>query len=196
MPNVITSGEFAVLSANSTSTSFSLTEGFSSIAVLKAAGYGVVPLAVASSQTDSNNATVQSYGAVKLRVFGTGADNSTLSVRVWAYSPSGSSSGYVTCVGEIAATLGTLFGSSSTAISSTNRIADGVTFALSSTSSSPTGPWTEIYSSLAAEAATYSPANNTSAYIVLPELGSATYLIFDFDMTGATSGNVAVELLS
>ena len=196
MATAFTSGESKVLATNSTAAAFALTEGFSDITTLRAAGYGIVPLGEFSTQNDANNSTVPSYSGVRLRAFGVGSDNTTFDVRVWAYTPSGGTKGYVTLVGAASATLSTLFGTDGTAIASANRIADTLTFTLASSATSPTGPWSDIYSALVANVGIYSPANNTSAFIVLPELGSATYLIFDFDMTGATSGNVAVELLA
>lgn len=189
----ITSGETAVLGTNSTASAFALTEGFSDIDTLRAAGYGIVPL---SQISQSSPATSPCYTAAKIRAFGVGADNATFDYRVWAYTPSAGSNGYLTLIGAASNTLGTLFGSSNTAIPATNRIADTVTFDLSAASTTPTGPWSDIYSALACDVGVYSPANNTSALVILPDLGSATHLIFDFDMTGATSGNVAVELFA
>jgi hypothetical protein len=39
----------------------------------------------------------------------------------------------------------------------------------------------------------HSPADDSSACLFIPELGNASDIIVEFDMTGATSGNCLIE---
>lgn len=200
MNTVISSGEIAaIVPANSTSGAFALAEGFTDITTLTAAGYGIIPLGVCNSGPTSN-----SYPGARLRFFGTGADNSTFDYRLWLYTASGDGKGYLTYFGGGSVTLSTLAGLAGTpvpvldsAIGTANRIADTLSFTLSSAATTPVGPWTDIYTALVAPSpSAYSPVGNKSAFLIVPEFGSATYLIAEFDLTGATSANVAVEKLA
>lgn len=206
MNSISTSGEAVVLpAANSTSAALAITEGFTDLATLRAAGYGIVSLAESGSYSDNNIATSACYGAAKIRFFGTGAADTASTYNIWAYTPSGVK-GYVTNIGTGGYTLSTLTGSGTGATASaipatdslgaTNRIADTVSFTLSSSGSSTTGPWTDFFSALGATVSTYSPANNTSGYLIVPELGSATHLIVEFAKGTATSCNASIEKLA
>ena len=189
MDRFVNAGERRARAANATSDAFAHTEGFYTKAAVSA--YGLI-------ETGERSPDESLLNAARIRFFGDGADNSTFDYRIWAWTPSKTnpSVGYTTLIGFGTATLSTLLGSSSanSVVGAAEEVADTLTFTVATDATTPKGPWSKILASLGGSADVYSPANNTSAMLLLPELGSIQGFFFDFDLTGATGANAGVEL--
>jgi len=128
-------------------------------------------------------------------VSGTDAADETLSIRVFGAYRLRDAAGSLTderliqYLGLIEATLGTLAGpAAGVAVGASELIADGLV-------------WTPSAFMTACETAynegtgtAYSGTSNDAGMLILPCLCRCDELIFDFDMTGAASGNVHVML--
>ncbi len=134
------------------------------------------------------------YRSVKITPFGVGADNSTFDFKVWAVHRSFSGINGATLDYEkrllctVTATLGASVGVAASGITSANRLAD--------TLSAPTvtSYCTKMVAAFGGLApSVHSPADDSSACLFIPELGNASDIIVEFDMTGATSGNCLIE---
>lgn len=119
---------------------------------------------------------------------GTGADNSTYSVKIYASMAAESGQRTLRLLGTVAVTLSATVGASGLLLDSTShRIADTIT-------------WTESAFYTAeraaygiAAASAFSPGSDLEAVLDIVDCLGASELIFDFDMTGATGGVLFVE---
>ena len=161
---------------------------------------------VTARPEDSNSShvalNVANDRGVVIGFSGEGADNATFDYRIWSMvecqNPDdiGKPTGYMlSYLGGGTATLGTATGSGSTGpVRSGERIADTVTFTVSSGSTTPKGPGQSMIDSLGeGSPSAYSPADNTPAMLIMPSLGRARLLIVEFDLTGATRANAFVQ---
>lgn len=96
-------------------------------------------------------------------------------------------------VGLVAATLGNIAPvTGGLALTGSERMADTLTFTAATDATTPKGPFTIFETGLAEGVnETYSPADDTPAYLLLPSLGRATGIYIDFDND---AGGSAVEL--
>jgi hypothetical protein len=169
------------------SDSFTLTAGHYAESGL--AAYARINLGVTGSSAAGSNL----YGIAKLRFYGRGADNATADYRIFLAERSGTGLD-LTYFGGGTVTLSTMLGTNSVAGPDT-RMADTLTFTQGSSATTPTGPWNDAYAALVAAVATYSPANNTAAWLLIPELGSSCAMFIDVDLTGATSLGALATLI-
>jgi len=132
---------------------------------------------------------------------GTGADNSTFSCQIWTRVPIASATGaldkafWLQPVGLATCTLSTLTGDAlSSALPSTYRIADTITWVPATTATTPAGNYTDLCTALGATTGTVSNGSNTPATLILPLCGECSELVFDFDMGTATAANAFCQL--
>lgn len=99
----------------------------------------------------------------------------------------------LTCLGVGTFTLGTQTGPAPSAVvRSTERIADAISFALTTEATTPKGPGSIIAAALGdGDPQVYSPGGDTRALLVLPTLFRAENLIIEFDLpaSGVTLAN-------
>lgn len=181
-----------------TSTAFALAAGRALKSTLESS-YTLLPLGTVRKQSGDDR-----FAGVRLTMFGAGSDNQTFDYRVFVgfvENPSDPVEAQVVSVfyvGGGSATLSAAVGvSGSTLLSASERVADTLTWTLGSSSTTPKGIGETIETTRGQgrASAAWSPANDSEAFVDIPELGGAAYLILDFDMTGATSGNALVEEL-
>ncbi len=187
-------------STSKTTGAFALTAGRYKRSVLEAAGYTFFSLGQGRTGGASRR-----YNGARLTPFGEGADNSTFDFRVFTYfveKPTTDSSiedEYVNVqyFGGGTATLSTAVGAGSSLLSGSERVADTATWTLGSSSTTPKGVGESVETARGQgrASAAWSPADNTEAYVDVPEFGGAAGLIIDFDLTGATAANMLVERL-
>lgn len=160
-----------------------------------------------SANTRAIIATGAGFRGMKFQFFGSGADNSTFDYRVWIigrglgsgrqWNPSGSLGDWsLTYYGGGTATLSTATGAaaSGTPILSSERIADTVTWTIGTTSTTPKGVAGLIEASNGLGVSwVYSPADNTPAWLSIPDFDGAWGVLVEFDLTGATAANCVVE---
>ena len=135
----------------------------------------------------------------RLTFFGEGADNSTFDYRLWMVMPTIAFEDSPTdfCLeyfGGGTATLSTMVGASaSTMITSSERVADTLTFTLATTATTPAGPATVFEATyILGDSDKYTGVANKTAYLVMPNF-PASRLIVEFDLTGATAANCTIE---
>lgn len=117
--------------------------------------------------------------AVMVVPYGAGSDNATLELRIYGFRPVGTTwTPYL--LAQVTCTLCATTGVSGGTVGTGNRYVDTVTLA------------TGYNANVGVEVV--SPANDTPAHIVVVTKGSPV-LLFDFDMTGATSANCLVAEL-
>lgn len=88
------------------------------------------------------------------------------------------------------ATLGTKTGVSGGVLATTDKFADTLTW-----TATAYGTFVfEAFQGADADAAVFSPADNTIASLTALDLGDCYGIVIDFDMTGATSGNALIRL--
>lgn len=174
------------LQTNSTSSSFTVAEGIVTLATINALAVPVV--------------SMNAYrGLPELSFFGTGADNSTFSYRVFTVERITQTNNTPTDVAQLmevrlllsgTATLSTLVGPSSSgvAILSTERVADSVGTV------AQTGWCTQLQAEFGSAVSSYSPADNTRALIAVPDMGSVYGFIIDFQRATATACNALYRL--
>lgn len=123
--------------------------------------------------------------------FGSGANNDSFDYRLWQVkcgknkkSPENTDHA-IAYLGGGTATLSTKFGVSGGVVSDSERIADTITWTRSTTSTSPRGPMEVIETAygLSVLAAAYSPADDTPARLIIPDLGNAEGVILEFAVT-------------
>lgn len=143
--------------------------------------------------------------------FGVGANNTTFDYRIWAVfrlsnadavtggevQPSIDPNVLVQYAGGGTATLCQIAGATSgTAVLAAETFADTLTWAASSSATAPKGPITDAETAFSEGTSTvFSPTSTTSegiAQLFVPCGARAIGWIVDFDMTGATSGNVLI----
>jgi hypothetical protein len=147
------------------------------------------------------------YRGMRVVFFGAGADNSTFNYRVWAVFPrtastaplntftqSNITSVATVCFGTGTGTLSTLVGEGDL-VPTDERYADELTFVVTDGTTTPTGIG-DVFSSAynLGTPAAYNPANNSPAMLIIPDISNAYGLVFEFDVTGATSVNALIEL--
>ena len=181
-----------------TTGAFALTAGRALKSTLDA-GYTLFPLGTIRRAGGDDR-----FAGVRLTMFGAGSDNQTFDYRVFVgfiENPTDPLEAQVVSVfylGGGSATLSAAVGvSGSTLLAATERVADTLTWTLGSSSTTPKGIGETIEAARGQgrASAAWSPANDSEAFVDIPELGSAAYLILDFDMTGATSGNALISEL-
>lgn len=149
------------------------------------------------------------FRGLRLQFFGTGSDNTTFDYRVWIvrkglnsrpYHTPGAAPGYgdwsLEYFGGGTATLSTAVGAaaSNVPVLSSERIADTLTWTVSTTATTPKGPGASIEASNGLGTSwVYSPADNTPAWLSIPDLDGAPYVLIEFDLTGATDANCVFE---
>lgn len=149
----------------------------------------------------------------RMQLFGSGADNATINAfRVWgvsAYVASGTVLSRQPAPGEIiaielfhvgqgTATLSAAVGASSSDLLSTSeRLADTITWATATSATTPSGPQTQIEANIPiGYCAAYSPAGDAPALLDLPCIGhpNATWgWLIEFDVGTATAANAIYE---
>lgn len=164
------------LATNSNQTAFSLTAGWKSF-------------------SDLSSFTVASMGAPNadrrrgLRVvfFGPGDNNDTFTYRVWVLrgvsargAPGQPGAFLMRLLGAGSCTLGTSVGVASGEVLDTERFVDTLTYTPTTTGTSPTGPGTSIETAFS-PSVVYSPADNTIAELILPDLGNEGYYVIEFN---------------
>lgn len=138
---------------------------------------------------------------VELSFFGSGADNATMTCRVWQLKWGNSLAANppvaefeLAYLGSVAATLSTLVGASTSAVvSSTERIADTLVWTPGTASSTPKGISDAIESVYQSTASVvYNPADNTPARLFIPECGNGDIILEPY-IGSATGANVVWE---
>ena len=195
---VHTTNQRRYASTSKTSASFTLAAGRALKSTLDAS-YTLFPLGTVRRQGGDSR-----FAGLRLTMFGAGSDNQTFDYRVFVgfiENPDDPVEAQVVSVfylGGGSATLSAAVGvSGSSLLATSERVADTLTWTLGSSSTTPKGIGETIEASRGQgrASAAWSPANDSEAFVDIPELGGAAYLILDFDMTGATSGNALVEEL-
>lgn len=179
-------------------TAFALAAGRALKSTLEA-GYTLFPLGTIRKAGGDTR-----FAGARLTLFGDGADNSTFDYRAFlgfVENPDDPLDAQVVSVfylGGGSATLSTAVGlAGSDLLAATERVADTLTWTLGASSTTPKGIGETIEATRGQgrASAAWSPSDNSEAFVDLPELGGAAYLILDFDMTGATGGNALIEEL-
>ena len=180
---VESSGQIRYLSTNSTASAYTITPGRT--------------LTRPSNLFSVGGLDGKRQRALEVTAFGAGADNSDFGIKCYGVKRCISIVNGVTEVDwdvylilEVATcTLGTMLGVGTIGgIMTTDRVAD--------TMSAPT---LDAYhtKSVAAyggvTASVHSPAGNGEARLFIPDVGNAEFVVFDFDMGTATSGNLLIE---
>jgi len=134
------------------------------------------------------------YTGAIIRFFGTGIAGKLFNYRLWFCKPSDTIvRASLFCTGQ--ATLGTKTGASGSPILLTDKVAHGLTCALTSSTTTPRGPGTALYAAYAAGVQLHSPLNNETAELVLPDLCSSTDILIETELVDATDANATVEFL-
>lgn len=173
------------LDANSTATAFS-----------NPAPVTTAPTAGTGWRLVSNLALNPGVVPSRLRItpIGVGNDDTTFSIRVWALyrylSSGGANFFWPQPILEIACTLGTFTGITGGVFTTSTRFADTISIV-----ATVGEPKVVAGASVDGTAVTMSPANNTVAWVECPAYAALGHY-FDFDMTGATSGNALVEFIN
>lgn len=198
------SGQIQYLAANSSQSAFSITAG-------RFTDFGLTSNAfVKAGNANHRLETMGDWRGVRLGLNGAGADGTTFDYRLWAAMvcftrPVQEGHGGVgSGVDEVelalwaygTATLSAmLISASGGRVPANNRIADTVTMTVASDATASKGvgqPFIDGYQ--LGQTVVYSPANDTPAFLVVPDFGSGVHgFILEFDMTGATSGNATLE---
>ncbi len=151
---------------------------------------------------------------VRLQMIGVGADNTTLNAfRVWGVgvvcasatadwqqpAPSSIIAVDLFCVGQGTGIFSAAVGAGGNDIlAATDRLADTLTWATASASTTPDGPQAQIEADMpVGYAAAYSPGGDVPGFIDIPCVGhpGLTYgFIVEFDVGTATSANAVYEL--
>lgn len=174
------SGQVRYLSTNDTQGSFTLTAGRT--------------LAAPSNLFSLGPTFGKRYRGVEITFFGTGTAATTFDYKVWVVrrgfaSTNGAQTDYeksLFCSGT--ATLGSTAGVATTGgILTTDKMCDTLTVTTAAYGTATVGayggvaPWV------------YSPGGNGCARLFITELGNASDIIVEYDMTGATSANCLIE---
>ena len=174
------SGQVKYLSTNSTNSAFALTAGRTT--------------AAPSDMFSLGPAYGKRFRETEVTFFGSGSATQTFSYRVWVVhrgfsSINGTQIDYeksLYCSGT--ATLGSTAGvATSGGILTTDKMVDTLTVTLEAYGASSTAGKAGV------SPQAYSPGSNGCARLFLPELGNASDIIIEFDMTGATSANCLIE---
>lgn len=193
-----TNNQRRYLADNSTSTGFTLTAGRDTLANLQGSDFTFFPLGTIRRQGGDSR-----FSGVRLTAIGDGADNSTFDYRVFVgfiENPDDPIDEQVVSLfymGGGSATLSTAVGVGSDLMSASERAADTLTWTLGASTTTPKGIGETIETARGQgrASAAWSPADNTEAFVDIPELGGAAYLVIDFDLTGATGANFLIEAL-
>lgn len=192
------------LASSSTQGSFTLTAGRKAIANTS----GVLHL---SGNTSHVLVPLNGARGAAIQFFGTDAADETFDARIWAGTfafSSGQTSpldaadkasfidlNYIGAATSV--TLSTAAGvSSSDLVPATSFIADAITWAAASDSTSPDGIQTVSETAYGLGASTvYSPGANVPATLLIPNLGAFAHaFLIEFDLTGAASANALYTL--
>jgi len=217
--NTRTSGQRRYLTTNSAQTDFTtvspaLANGRRGD-ITRVDGELYVLYAAALSSTGSPNWKVQQLGpyrGARIQIFGTGAssNNTVPNYRIWTFravlpltairpepdlsaAVAGELSGF--CYGT--ATIGTGAGSTNDQVTASEFMADAITATLCTNATTPAGKADTYETAYGLGAMTvYSPADNTSAELVIPDFGGGvTGFIIEFDLVANVTGlNAIVEL--
>jgi len=131
---------------------------------------------------------------------GTGADNATFDVRLWARIGIEGSDGqgdpayFLQYIGVASCILSSMTGvAGSTYLPTTVRIVDTITWTPATTATTPAGNYTDLCTALGTTTGTVSNGSNTPASLILPLAAECNGIMLDFDMTGATGGNAFIQ---
>lgn len=145
--------------------------------------------------------TAQNAQVAIIGFVGTGADNATFECQIWTRVPIADATGaldkafYLQPVGLAACTLSTMNGDTlSSALPSTYRIVDTITWVPASTATAPAGNFTDLCTAFGAGTGTASNGANTPATLILPLSGECGELVFDFKMGTATAANAFCQV--
>jgi len=174
-----------LLATNTTSSAFVITDG------------------TITATVPSNMVTLGGWRGIDcLQFFGAGTANQTFAYRLYGIERIGNTDmqGTFTAtqtplfqyrmIGSGVATLGAKTGVSGGVITTSDLVVDGLTW----TASAYGTYLIEAYLGADADAAVFSPADDTIASLTLLDLGDLYGIVIDFDMTGATSGNALIRL--
>lgn len=199
-PGPSSSGQFRLLSTNSTASAAALTAGRYTTTTLDAVISGASANIVSLGRV--GDATAPRQRGCEVTFVGVGADNATGSYRIWQVKrgrASGTSSQAndmeLAYLGAGTFTLSSSVGAASaTTVLSTERVADTVTFTQATASTTPKGigdVLENVFGSPAAAA--YSPADNTPGRLWVPEIGNGD-LYVELWVGTATSVNAVVDV--
>lgn len=135
--------------------------------------------------------------SLEILPLGTDAADETYSYRLWRYKfDAGSRTSGVLdllCTGTV--TLGTATGLTGDGLVATGELfADTVTVAEATTGTTPAGIGATLAASLSADFAAYSPANNTIARILVPDVADADLIVYDTALGGSAAGAAALVM--
>jgi len=149
------------------------------------------------------------YRGGRFQFFGVGSNNGTAAYRIWTVRASLAASGPLPIMntatltgGELSSygtgtlTLGSGTGAAGDIVGATELVADTLTFTKATSATSPSGKATAyetIYGLGTADV--YSPADNTTAEITVPDFGNVFGLLIEFGtLSSITSLNCVYEL--
>jgi hypothetical protein len=172
-------GYFKAFASNQTTTAFSLTEGRTTTRPT-----GMVQLRYGDGQNPRY---------VTAMFCGTGSATQTFDYKVWLVSTTAGAGGTIEdyCLHLLSsgtATLGTSVGVGTLGFRSTDLIADTLTTVTSAFGAAAVASFGGV------EPRVYSPGSNGHAVLFIPETCNAFGMIFEFDMTGASSANVIYQI--
>lgn len=156
------------------------------------------------AMTNCGSVTVCNAQVAVVTFFGVGADGDTFTCQIWGRVDTSSNGGNIgdpvtpyllQYIGLATCTLSTMVGlTGSTTIPVGSRLVDTIGWAPATSSSTPSGNYSDMCTALGIPSAggASSPANNTPATLILPILGEAVTLVFDFKKAGTTTGMNAI----
>ena len=195
----ICSGEYRGSLIGVTTSTFGLSAGIYNLSNLQES-YPVIKTSQLSQGSFANCFTMGNF-----RFFGNGSSGSSFSVRMWNCKPVRDDSNInkrrLTFFSSFSCILGNLAGTTASSIvKTTETYAKEInTFVLSSSSSTPAGPASFMYSTIGVSSPTpYSPGGSEIAELFVPDLLNATEILVEIAMNGggATSGNFTHEFLN
>jgi hypothetical protein len=137
--------------------------------------------------------------SLEILPFGTGNDNTTFAYRVWRvkFSDGATLGGsgrpvavHLDLLGSGVATLSAAsLATNDELATSPERLADTLTWAIATSSTTPKGLGDTLETVHGVDAAAYSPADDTPARLVIPDCFDADGIVFETDLTGATGAN-------
>lgn len=172
-------GYFKAFTTNRTTTAFSLTEGRTTTKPT-----GMIQLRYGDGQNPRY---------VTAMFCGTGSATQTFDYKVWLVSTTvgtaGTNEDYcLHLLSSGTATLGTSTGVGTVGFTSSDLIADTLTTTTAAFGTASIAAFGGV------EPRVYSPGSNGHAVLFIPETCNAYGLVFEFDMTGASSGNVIYQI--
>lgn len=149
----------------------------------------------------NSSVVVQNGQAAVITFYGKGVDNDVFTCRIWSRASIGTKAAggddaayMLQYVGLATVTLSSMTGlSTSSVITASHLIADTITWVPATIGTTPSGNFTDVATALGTLTGTASsPANNTPATLILPILGEAQELVFDFNAAGTVTAMNAI----